>query len=78
MCAYSASVSGETERRDWRIIAMPASAGSAFIVLRLTGRASFFTGATSTACHLPVSSVLSGAASRTISMMPTASSPILL
>jgi hypothetical protein len=64
IAAHSVAVTGETESRDWRIIAMAASVGSAFIAARVTGRANARTGSNSTATNRPAGSEASGNASR--------------
>src|SRR3546814_9818399 len=48
IAAHSASVTGDTDSRDWRIVAMSFSAGVAFISASVTGRASGATGLTAT------------------------------
>src|SRR3546814_17029012 len=53
IAAHSASVTGDTDSRDWRIVAMSFSAGVAFISASVTGRASGATGLTATETHLP-------------------------
>src|SRR3546814_14482536 len=70
MAAHSASVTGDTDSRDWRIVAMSFSAGVAFISASVTGRASGATGLTATETQLP--SVPSFFAVRDISITPTA------
>jgi hypothetical protein len=47
MTAHSASVTGQTDSRDWRISAMPESSGVAFISVKVTGVLTGITGATS-------------------------------
>ena len=54
---------------------MPASAGLAFIAVRLTGVFKALDGATSTATNRPAGSLGSMKASRTTLAMPTISSP---
>src|SRR3546814_16520660 len=69
MAAHSASVTGDTDSRDWRIVAMSFSAGVAFISASVTGRASGATGLTATETQLP--SVTSSFTVRDISITPT-------
>jgi len=73
--AHSSAVTGETERRDWRMSCIWASCGSALIAARLTGRAKRSLGFTFTAAHLPVGSVGSAIPARLMVQMPTISSP---
>src|SRR3546814_9219972 len=53
IAAHSASVTGDTDSRDWRIVAMSFSAGVAFIAASVTGRASAATGLTAPETQLP-------------------------
>ena len=53
MRAHSASVTGITESREIRTSANVLKNGSALISFSVTGRASFFTGPTSTTAALP-------------------------
>src|SRR5262249_58530975 len=61
--AHSASVTGITDKREIRTSGKVANALSALISFSVTGRASFFTGATSTTDALPLLSAGSGYAS---------------
>src|SRR3546814_18637038 len=69
IAAHSASVTGDTDSRDWRIVAMSFSAGVAFISASVTGRASGATGLTATEPQLP--SVPAFFAVRDFSIPPT-------
>src|SRR4051794_1869825 len=61
--AHSESVTGITDNREIRTSGKSANALSALISARVTGRGSFFTGATSTTDALPLLSFGSGYAS---------------
>src|SRR5262249_43067247 len=54
MRAHSWSVTGMTDRREMRTSGKSANALSALISASVTGRESFFTGATSTTAALPL------------------------
>ena len=54
MRRHSASLTGITDSREIRTSAKSLNAASALISFSVTGRASFFTGATSTTAALPV------------------------
>jgi len=50
---HSRSVTGQTDSRDWRNSAIPASSELAFIAARVTGFATGLTGAISTIPSFP-------------------------
>ena len=57
---HCGSVTGQTERRDWRTRAMSARTGSALICFSVTGRATGLRAATSTMPNRPSASPGSG------------------
>ena len=71
MRSHCSSVTGMTDSREILTSAKSLNAGSALISASVTGRGSFFTGATSTTACLPVLSFGSGYASASAFAIPT-------